>query len=287
LFARPVSADPDAANQAYQRALEHLEAGELEQAQEAFARAYRESPHYLVLYNLGVVSLERGHAEAARGYFEDFLEQGGDAVSAEQRAKVEELIARTRRDDAAAPGDSEDADAFQEPVSDPPSAKFPRVPSRAEPEDERGKMASDHSEGAMRRAAGATASERARWGSRKTLAITLGATGAALILSGASVLVWNQNRYSDYERARSELDDAVPPGEVTSQEDLRAWLAFTRAEEQNKAELASVRRFDVVGWSLAGVGAALLATGVVLHLMPESKTAVTVTARRAALSFVW
>ena len=141
----------------------------------------------------------------------------------------------------------------------------------------------------MRRPPGATAAARDRpaWGSRETLAVTLGATGAALTLTGAGVLVWNQNRYSDYERARSELDGVVPPGEVTSQEDLQTWLDFTRAEEQNKAELASVRRFDVVGWSLAGVGAALLATGVVLYLLPESKAAVTVAARRMELYFVW
>jgi tetratricopeptide (TPR) repeat protein len=57
-----------------------------------FKRAYADAPHYKLLYNLGQASLELQEYANAIEYFTDYLEQGGEELTAERRQEVEESI---------------------------------------------------------------------------------------------------------------------------------------------------------------------------------------------------
>jgi hypothetical protein len=76
--------------------LRRVQNGDLDAAIEAFENAYRASPNYGVLYNLGQAYLAVGRRVDAVHTFESFLTQGGDRVSPKRRAEVEALIARER-----------------------------------------------------------------------------------------------------------------------------------------------------------------------------------------------
>jgi len=59
-----------------------------------FERAYKASPHYKLLYNLGQASLELQEDPAAIEYFTRYLREGGDDITPERKAEVESDIAR-------------------------------------------------------------------------------------------------------------------------------------------------------------------------------------------------
>lgn len=287
LFAHPTSAQSDAAQQHYARALEHLRAGKLEEARDEFREAYRVSPHYLVLYNLGRVSLELGEHRVARGYLERYLELGGDALTAERRAAVEKLLAQAHASEEAAVAEGAApvqpvGRAHEFPV--PPAAPPPHsVPSPAVPLPPSGVAASDT------RASRTTVapSDAPRSTLHTQLGLALSGGGGALLLAGAGVLIWNQMRYSEYEATRRELAAAPPSGRVASQEHLDALLEFAHRSARSDADFASIERFDVVGWTMAGIGGALLAGGIALHVTRPRDAALVLGARSVgvALSF--
>jgi hypothetical protein len=57
-----------------------------------FQRAYADAPHYKLLYNLGQASLELQEYASAIDFLSAYLRQGGDEITAERRAEVEESI---------------------------------------------------------------------------------------------------------------------------------------------------------------------------------------------------
>jgi tetratricopeptide (TPR) repeat protein len=57
-----------------------------------FQRAYADSPHYKLLYNLGQASLELQEYASAIDYLTDYLKEGGDEISAERKAEVEQTL---------------------------------------------------------------------------------------------------------------------------------------------------------------------------------------------------
>jgi tetratricopeptide (TPR) repeat protein len=57
-----------------------------------FQRAYNDMPHFKLLYNLGQASLELQEYAGAIDYFNSYLRQGGDEVTPERRAEVEQAI---------------------------------------------------------------------------------------------------------------------------------------------------------------------------------------------------
>jgi tetratricopeptide (TPR) repeat protein len=59
-----------------------------------FKRAYKASPHYKLLYNLGQASLELQEDGPAIEYFTNYLREGAEELSAERRREVEQDIAR-------------------------------------------------------------------------------------------------------------------------------------------------------------------------------------------------
>jgi tetratricopeptide (TPR) repeat protein len=267
LFARPALADPKLARQHYEIALEALQAGELRKAQTSFEAAYRASPHYLVLYNLGRVSFELGERERARDYFERYLEEGGDAISPDERKEVLALIAHTRTD----------ADPGVEPA--------PPEPSRAPSPASSATIVSPANAGVPlpRQPSHESASKAQLARERQTtLAVAMGATGAAISAVGAGILIWNDGRREDYEAEQQRLQSAPRPV-VDSQEDLDRVIDYTKDRERNEANLESVRRVDSFAWVTLGVGAALMATGVVLYLTRTDEVGLAVGSRQTEL----
>jgi len=59
-----------------------------------FERAYRATPHYKLLYNLGQASLELQEDGRAIDYFRDYLREGRDELSPERQREVELEIQR-------------------------------------------------------------------------------------------------------------------------------------------------------------------------------------------------
>ena len=59
-----------------------------------FKRAYKASPHYKLLYNLGQASLELQEDAAAIEYFSNYLREGADELSAERKKEVEQDVIR-------------------------------------------------------------------------------------------------------------------------------------------------------------------------------------------------
>jgi len=57
-----------------------------------FQRAYADSPHYKLLYNLGQASLELQEYASAIDYLTDYLQEGGTEITAERGAEVEQTI---------------------------------------------------------------------------------------------------------------------------------------------------------------------------------------------------
>jgi tetratricopeptide (TPR) repeat protein len=269
-------AEPNARRH-YERALAEVQAGKLREARQSFEEAYRLSPHFVVLYNLGRVSFDLGELETARGYFERYLEQGGNRIAPAERERVEALIARTQVEPTRAPKGPpvrppESAPTLHEPAAlppiTPPASSIP--PSRPARATVRAVPASDSWKQRLAR-------ER-----QTTLAVTLGVTGAVMGAVGTAVLVWNDRRFAHYEAERVALG-SPPPETIRTQAELDRALAYDRARANNQENLESVKGFDVVGWSVAGVGTALLATGVVLYLTRPSERTLTVGLGRAEL----
>jgi tetratricopeptide (TPR) repeat protein len=256
VLARPALAEPTAGNH-YERALGEVQAGKLREARRSFEEAYRLSPHYIVLNNLGRVCFDLGDFDAARGYFEKFLEQGGEKIPPADRARVELLLARMRAGssvpDATLPPTVAPTLQTSEPLPPPTRPASPAPGVRPVPE----MSPPVQSDRAWR--------QRLEHERRTTLAVSLGATGAVMAAAGATVLVWNARRYGDYEAERVALG-GPPFTTIRSQEELDRSLAYERAHAKNQADLDSVKDFDIVGYSLLGVGGALLATGAVLYL---------------------
>jgi tetratricopeptide (TPR) repeat protein len=61
-----------------------------------FKRAYKASPHYKLLYNLGQVSLELQEDGSAIDYFTHYLREGGDELSPERKLEVQRDLLRLK-----------------------------------------------------------------------------------------------------------------------------------------------------------------------------------------------
>jgi tetratricopeptide (TPR) repeat protein len=279
-FSHPAFADADPnARHHYERALAELQAGKLREARQSFEEAYRLSPHFIVLYNLGRVSFDLGELDTARGYFERYLEQGGHRVAPEDRERVEALIARTRVEPTRPLNDA--SAARPEPA---PSLHGPAPLPQSTPSPSPAPLARPARVTAPPAATGSNFRQRLARERQTTLAVSLGVTGAVMGAAGTAVLVWNDRRFADYQAERAAIGNP-PPETLRSQEELDQALSYERARAENQEDLESVRDFDAVGWTVAGVGTALVATAVVLYLTRPSEGTLSVGLGRAELGF--
>jgi hypothetical protein len=71
-----------------ERAVELYDEGAFDAALLEFLRAYELAPSYRLLFNLAIVSIELHDDAGAMTFFERYLQEGGEAISADDRAAV-------------------------------------------------------------------------------------------------------------------------------------------------------------------------------------------------------
>jgi tetratricopeptide (TPR) repeat protein len=76
------------AKQRFDRGLDLYSEGEYPLALIEFTRAYQLVPNYKVLYNIGQVGIQLGQYANARRALEEYVQKGGDTLSADRRAAV-------------------------------------------------------------------------------------------------------------------------------------------------------------------------------------------------------
>ncbi len=81
----------------FDRAVEHMREKELEPALAELESAYQLDPHFAVLLRMGQVHAALGHPDRAVELYERYLQQGGDAVPAEQKQDVARAIAAQKQ----------------------------------------------------------------------------------------------------------------------------------------------------------------------------------------------
>jgi tetratricopeptide (TPR) repeat protein len=77
----------------YERGLGLVENGAYEAALVEFNQAYEKSPHFAVLYNVGLCEVALGHPLKALDALSKYLEEGGEQVPVARRQQVEAQIA--------------------------------------------------------------------------------------------------------------------------------------------------------------------------------------------------
>lgn len=99
--AKPSAEAVERAGHHFERGLQLYNDAEYRLALIEFERAYQLVPNYRVKYNIAQVSIQIGRYANALRALEDYLEEGGDKISAERRAQVESdlqmLAGRTAR----------------------------------------------------------------------------------------------------------------------------------------------------------------------------------------------
>lgn len=86
--------DPRAAARShYERGLGLVESGAYQAALAEFERAYEKSPHFAVLYNIGLCHVALGRRPEAVAALRTYLEQGGTQIPEDRRRSVEAQIA--------------------------------------------------------------------------------------------------------------------------------------------------------------------------------------------------
>jgi hypothetical protein len=86
--------DPrSAARSHYERGLGLVESGAYQAALTEFERAYEKSPHFAVLYNIGLCHVALGRRPEAVAALRTYLEQGGPQIPDERRKSVEKQLA--------------------------------------------------------------------------------------------------------------------------------------------------------------------------------------------------
>ena len=276
-----VCASPQAAHEHYVRAVELVRQGELRAAKEEFERAFAESPHPAVLYNLARVCFDLGEFEEARVHAEGFLAKTGPGTAEQQREGIRRMLeGLARRDESPRVSASEPVNDIARPsdVAAPSAAQPAKLAVHSEP---RASVVRPRCPACPRPKPvdALLATERGR-----TAGITLGVTGTVARAVGTGVLIWNADEARAAERERRALAERPPPPEVDDQQDLLDVLTHERAVSKNQEAFRSVARFDVVGWSLVGVGAAMLGTGVVLVLSHTSVAEPTLSLRGRGLA---
>lgn len=228
----------------FNRGVELARAGSYEAALAEFQQAYRISPHFSVLYNIGQAELALERTAAALDTLRRYLAEGGEQIEPARRAEVESTIAteleRAGQPDSvtdtlpAAP--AADARAEQTPPTESPALR--QTP--AEPAPPAWLVAAPP-------ALSKPADEAPRNGQR-VLAYTLG--GAGIVMASAALVhyAWNLGRYEEWQAAYAAYHEDPRPARRRAANDL--------------AE--SVERASRVTVGLAIGGGVMLGTGTVL-----------------------
>lgn len=174
----------------FNRGVELAKAGSYELALAEFKQAYRLSPHFSVLYNIGQAELALERPELAIETLRRYLAEGGERIEPARRAEVESTIAaeRERSGQREAVNDTQHTAAAPSEQPAPPrvtaAALPPEQPPRV-PAQSRASAPADDSRGDAKR----------------PLAYVLGATSIVLASAALVHYAWNRGRYEDWQDA--------------------------------------------------------------------------------------
>jgi tetratricopeptide (TPR) repeat protein len=268
------------ARAAFARGYALTQEGRYEEAIADFTHAYRISPHYAVLYNLGQAYAAAGRPGQAADALKRYLAEGGSKVPAARRRQVEADIAAQERRVAAAP-----ASAPMPPASDPVGARAPIAapadppppPAAAaagisaatpswSPDSPSLTVAADPAFAGQAHLTAPAVSTPIRagdpgppdtQGSRARRIAGLTVAGAGVVAGGvaAALYLWNRDRYQRWSSRHDEIAKNTPP---SPERDDR--------QRDNDDLARSIRTTSVVNVSFAIASAALLATGAVLYV---------------------
>lgn len=263
------------AGEYYQRGVQEAKAGHLDAARVEFEAALRLSPHPLVLYNLAKIALEQGHKPKAMSYLRRYLAMDTSSLPSEQVAEVRATLQLLKQQEspAAEPkasAEEQSATGADDSKTAPVEAALPEQPAGPVPSAAQTTATAPPSAKAAPLAkptATARAASSPEWGGW-----IFAGTGLGLLLGSAGVWIWNDARHDAAVSERERLERNMPPA-PQGYDEVSAALAYARSLGQNDERFAEVRRFDVVAWSLAGVGAACVGTGLWLLWKPQSAAA--------------
>lgn len=172
----------------FNRGVELAKAGSYEAALAEFEQAYRISPHFSVLYNIGQAELALDRPQLAIETLRRYLAEGGEQIELARRAEVVSTIATEleRLGPVEAANETERAAPNEEARPAPVAATAPPAerPRRA-PVSSRPSTPADHSRGDAKR----------------PLAYALGATGVVLASAALAHYAWNRGRYEDWQES--------------------------------------------------------------------------------------
>ncbi len=303
-------ATPSKAREHYERALVFLDEEQLGEARHAFEQAYAESPHHVVLYNLGKVCLEMGDEAAAREYLERYLEEGGTQVPEKRRAEVLGLLRGLARS-----SDEDQGEGKTEERTGVPNETVPALEGEAKTpvgvEDSNQQHAEHASRDNLTKESAETTTppdapsalpsvlgnnpraelhernaRRQKW---RSVGMTLSVVGAGLAATAVGVGIWNQGRAEKAENAREVLSQMAPGGsiEIDDQDAIDEVLDYEVARARNEKNFASVRRFDALA-AAHGIAASLfLISGLTLYFTHPKPVALSAsgTSLRLRLAF--
>ena len=183
----------------FNRGVELAKAGDYEAALAEFEQAYRTSPHFSVLYNIGQAELALGRSSLAVETLRRYLTEGGEQIEPARRAEVESLIAGERQRLEATEGSPELAPAPDPSQPQSPPAAAAVTPPRSEPPPS----------APVPPARGAD-DERAD--AKRPVSYVLGAAGIVLASAAVAHYAWNRGRYAEWQQAYAAYhEDPRPP----------------------------------------------------------------------------
>lgn len=311
-LSRPVHAEAPSeldpaplARQHYQDAVRLAQAGELEKARAAFELAFRTSPHPTVLLSLAKVATQLQDNAGAAGYLHRYLQMRGDELPSSERERVQAQLAlleaaatrATARDGAASGGAAPTSPAPplpEEATPTPPAMpEQPAVHKAAPGRVQRGLPPEAKS---SLRSPGRTQSVAPDAGvsSQETLGLALAGSGLLVALGGGALWLWSFDAGRDANQRGDQLLANPPPERPANSDEVRAIRDYGVALGEAAADSSAARRMQVVGLSLAGVGVAALAAGIVTYVTSGAAPAVTgakpalaLTHERLAFTFNW
>jgi tetratricopeptide (TPR) repeat protein len=220
----------------FNRGVEFAKAGSYESALAEFEQAYRISPHFSALYNIGQAELALDRPQLAIETLRRYLAEGGERIEPARRAEVGSTIATEleRLGPVEAANETERAAAPSEEarpapvVATAPSAERPRrTPVSSAPP---------------------TPADDSRGDAKRPLAYVLGATGIVLASAALAHYAWNRGRYEDWQESYAAYHTDPRPARRSAANEL--------AESVDRASRVTVALAIGAGVTL-GAGAVL------------------------------
>jgi hypothetical protein len=285
----------DLAKESFNRGLTLARDKDYRAAIAAFEHAYQLSPHFMALWNIARCHAALQETDQAVRFFRRYLNEGGSAISPEQRARVEAEMAELQQRDAA----TLHALESPTPAPQPPRLEILGAPAGATllingtPWLQGDPLLAGTSELVVQKPGYATWSQKLELNAgitttvqvamtpesppatpttsepndrpnsepsrdNATLAYVLGGVGAGMLLGSASLYLWNDGRYDDWRKEDTDLQRRIASDGASNETNSR--------QATNNNLLQSIETVDVVTVVGGVLGLGLVGTGVYLYL---------------------